>query len=278
MLSVLDQAARPGVLKVASISSLQADVMLIDRMERFGRTSTRAAHPGQIASDHKTVATFDHRMAATLSLTLHPLVAVENDLGAEGRISAHADRYMTPLWIDNMEIVVLDVRPSLAVTNLDDVSGLMTFDFPNRCWSVADDHQKQAAEVLLRQVSLGQFVFALADLRFNQRDLLCATKSTKPAGKGAGHLSQLRIVELEVIPAQQSPPTAQPSSRHTHGEVGIQNKAVYTVIAAFQQLGMVLGKLVEVVHAKTLSLATATRERLFAEVGPRFPGAVWENA
>jgi hypothetical protein len=38
-------------------------------------------------------------------------------------------------------------------------------------------------------------VVALAGLRFNQGDLLFGTKSTKPSGKGAGHLWQLTRVD-----------------------------------------------------------------------------------
>jgi hypothetical protein len=106
-------------------------------------------------------------------LALDPFVAVQDHLRAEGRIAAHADDHVTPVRIHQVEMVVLDMRPLLAMAYLDDSVVRIAFDFPQRRRRVAGDHEEQALVLRITgQARLGQCVFALPGLRLDDLDSL----------------------------------------------------------------------------------------------------------
>jgi hypothetical protein len=70
-------------------------------------------HARHIRAADKAVFLFHRHHPLSGRLPVHPLVAVDVDLHAEGRMAAQADGHVPPLWIDEMKVVVIDQRPLL---------------------------------------------------------------------------------------------------------------------------------------------------------------------
>ena len=66
---------------------------------------------GKITALDKAVAVLDGGQALASGLPFNPFVTVQDQLRTERRIPAHADRYMAPLAIDDVEVIMLDERP-----------------------------------------------------------------------------------------------------------------------------------------------------------------------
>jgi hypothetical protein len=77
-------------------------------------------------------------------LALDPFMAIENDLGAKGRIATHPDHDMAPIRIKDLEVVMLDVRPGILAIDLKDLAFGTELDPPNGGGSSSDQHGKDA--------------------------------------------------------------------------------------------------------------------------------------
>ena len=74
----------------------------------------------KIAALDKAIAALGYLEMLAPGLALDPLVAIQNYLRSEGRIAAHTDDHVTPVGIHQVKVIVLDVRPLLAMAYLDD--------------------------------------------------------------------------------------------------------------------------------------------------------------
>lgn len=63
-------------------------------------------------------------------MSLDPLMPVENDLSAEGRMAAHADCDVSPCRIDEMEKIMIDERKWLFLEQ-EDASIVRYFHVPH---------------------------------------------------------------------------------------------------------------------------------------------------
>jgi hypothetical protein len=152
----------------------------VQASDHFGSIQARSepVDRRKIATLDKTIAALDHLKVLASGLALDPLVAIQDHLGPEGRIAAHADGHVAPVRIHQMKVVVLDEWPLLAMAYFDDPAVSSARDFPYRRSRAGGDHQKQAAELRIGgQVRRSQFVFALTSLRFDDLDLALATRA-----------------------------------------------------------------------------------------------------
>ncbi len=173
---------------------------------------------------------------------------------------------MPPLRILNVKVIVFDVRPLPAVLHLDDLMLGVAFDLPDRRRRVARDDQEQPAKLRVwGQMRLGQFVFALADRRFDPGYLMFGAIGGQAARKGAGHLAQMIVVQMRVVAVQLPPPGAQAAARLAHRKIGVQHDAIHAVVSPCQQLGVVSREVIMGIHPKTYShqttFAPAIRQR-----------------
>src|SRR5512138_3099154 len=100
----------------------------------------------KITALDEAIALLDRGQALAPDLAFNPLVSVQDQLRTEWGIAAHADRHMPPLAIDDVEVIMLDERPVLAVADLGNLRGGVAFDFPNRRRRIPSDHQEQASK------------------------------------------------------------------------------------------------------------------------------------
>jgi len=111
-------------------------------------------------------------------LALDPFMAIENDLGAKGRIATHAHHDMPPIRIDDLEVVMLDVRPGILVIDFKDVTFGAELDSPNRGGSSSDQHGKDALELgIFGQKGHGDLAFVIAGVAFDPGKVVLAAPS-----------------------------------------------------------------------------------------------------
>ena len=84
--------------------------------------------------------------AGLARLTRDIFVAIQDDLGGKRRMTADLDGQMSPIRIDNVKRVVVDIRHGFL--SLDVVLGA---DIPHRCLRPSDQNQKQALRDLDRK-------------------------------------------------------------------------------------------------------------------------------
>ena len=66
------------------------------------------------------------------------------------------------------------------------------------------------------------------------------------AGECPGHLTQMLVIEVRVIPVQLSPPAAHAAAGLPQREKGTQDNAIDAIVDPIQQHGVILGKVVGV--------------------------------
>jgi hypothetical protein len=120
-------------------------------------------------------------------------VAVEDDLGPEGRMPGHLDGEVAPLRIQDVERVMVDVGHLLEQLGELAVDALL--DLPKRGWGAGDQDQKDAlADLVLGQVLLSQQVLALARPAIEQRDALGLGPTSHPAREAACQAHEMGVV------------------------------------------------------------------------------------
>src|SRR5215813_6772784 len=199
-------------------------------------------------------------------------MAVQDQLRTEGGIAAHADRHMTPFAIHDVEVIMLDERPLLAVTDFCNLPSGIAFDFPDRRRRIASDHQEQAAKGrTLGHVRLGQLVLALPRSRLDDRNPLPGAEGVQAAGECACHLSEMLVIQLRVVPVKSSPPAAHATAGLPHGVEGIEDDAIHAIVDPLQQLGVVLREVIGRVHARPLARFAAVSHSCSRQRTTSFP-------
>src|SRR5207342_2454658 len=101
---------------------------------------------------------------------------------------AHAAGHVTPVRLHQAKVIVLDMRPLLAMASLDDPVVRAALDFPQWRRRIAGDHEKQALELrITRQARFGEFVFALSGLRLDDLDSALGTYRMQRARERPRH-------------------------------------------------------------------------------------------
>jgi hypothetical protein len=156
---------------------------LTESLERGGQLLTQQASGekidgGEIAARDKAIAFLDHAIVLAAGLALDPFMAIENDLGAKGRIATHAHHDMAPIRIEDLEVVMLDVGPGILVSQIQDLAFGTELDPPNGAGSSSDQHGKSALELgIFGEKRLGDLAFVLSGVAIDPGDTVLAAPS-----------------------------------------------------------------------------------------------------
>ena len=169
-------------------------------------------------------------------LTCHILMAIEHDLCAEGRMRAQLDRDMSPLWVDDVERILVDVR--VRFDRLDvRLSITATAYFSNGRRGSSHQYAEYSFEVRVgwEQV-FGKLMFALAALAVNQGNTLFLRVLVDPATKASREPHEMGIIQFVVIAQEPAPPRTESSARPGQSEIGVQDDTIYTVVHVIKQI------------------------------------------
>ncbi len=202
----------------------------------------------------EAVALLREGYARRVCLAGHVLVAVEDDLRTERRVTAHLDRQMPKRRVDDVERVVIDELPSLL--QVADPPGAGAGHLPHRRRRPGHQDQEHArADRVLAQELLGDAVLAVLGRAVDHRHPVRSRPRPYPPGEPAGQPDQVRVVQrLITVIVQPAPPRPEPARVVPQREVRVEHDPVHTVIRAGQQLPVAFGEFID--HPRTVGSPT----------------------
>lgn len=182
-------------------------------------------------------------------LSSYVFMAVEHNLSIEGRMWTQFDSYMSPVIIDNVKRIMIDVWLRLFLADINTTVAVMSH-IPHRTGSPSNqDIGKTAKSCIFGKILLGNFMFTLTTLTMNKWDSILISISANPAGKSSGKTYQMHIVKILIPTAgQPAPLCAETAIGLGHDEIGIENNAINTIIRAVQKILIICAEIVKSFH------------------------------
>src|SRR5205809_3377471 len=94
------------------------------------------------------------------------------------------------------------------------------------------------------QIRIGDLVFPLASFAVDHRNVSGFGESSQTTAEAASQAHEVRVVQMLFRPVQLLPPGAEPAAGVTHAKVGVQDKAIHTIVRAFEKASVVLAQCV----------------------------------
>jgi len=161
-------------------------------------------------------------------LTSHIFMPVKDNLGSKRGMGTEFDRQVSPLRVQDMEGIMIDVR-DFALDVRDSLLGPVHVE--NRCGCKSSDDVEDPAEgKVLGQMRFGQFMLLFPLSALDQGNPLFLSISMNPAAKAACEPHQMGIVKILIASPQPTPPRAESSFRLSQNEVGVQDNPIHTII------------------------------------------------
>src|SRR6266540_5069831 len=157
------------------------------------------------------------------------LMAVQDDLGAEGWVTTHLDRNVAPLRIHDVEGVVVHIGFLLLEQ---DAARTGTSDVPQRHLRSSDKNQKQATlHRVGGKIVFGQVVLALSASAVDNWNSVSLGEAAHSTTEATGHAHEMSVVQLLVGAAHQPPPPLpKATGRVADPVVRIQDNPVDAVV------------------------------------------------
>jgi hypothetical protein len=170
-------------------------------------------------------------------------MTIEDDLRPEGWMSTHPHRDMSPLWVHDVEVIVIDVGVSASqVLN----SSIFAFlHMPSWGRGSAYQNQKQPFEFwVCWQMFLCNLMFSCPSFAVNDRYPMFLTVGSYTTTESSRHSHQMFIVQIFITPMQVTPPQAKTSRNVPSPKIGIQDDAVRAIVNPIQQFSVILAQVV----------------------------------
>jgi hypothetical protein len=187
--------------------------------------------------------------ASILRSVSHELVAIHHNLSAERRMPTQFDHNVAPLWVHNVERVVINIGIWFLSSDVKHLPALRTLNLPNRRRCPSYQDQKHASEVRGgRQMSLSDFMFPLPLFAMNDGNTMLLCIGVDTSAEPPCHTHQVSVVQILVGAFQTSPPHTETPWRTAKSEVTVKHNPVSTVVGAIQIIRVVLAELIRHIH------------------------------
>src|SRR6266516_3002971 len=97
---------------------------------------------------------------------------------------------------------------------------------------------------LAGEILFGDLVFPLASFAVDHRNVSGFGESSQTTAEAASQAHEVRVVQMLFRPVQLLPPGAEPAAGVTHAKVGVQDKAIHTIVRSFEKVSVVLAQCV----------------------------------
>src|SRR5262245_26965412 len=157
---------------------------------------------------------------------------IERNLQAKGRMTTHLDGEVSPLRVDNVEMVMVDEPPVFGPSQHYFTSGIV-FGLPDQGRSFGNKNGKHHSKLGIGRakfLGLGVLGF-VADSKVTQRDFMFASISMHAPGKVPRQLAQSLLAQLSVG-KQLVPPSQQSPTGLAKREVAAHRNPIHTVVSA----------------------------------------------
>ena len=161
-------------------------------------------------------------------------MTVQYYLGAKRRMPAHLNGYVTPLRVQDMKGIMIDVGPRLLDHELTEFAGTGHLRLPNQCGRLGHQDKKQPGfAVVSGEMFLGYLVLALAGRTILYRNAVGLGPGPQPTAESSSHgtryarsacvphAHQMIVIQILIGTIQGTPPRAKASPGLTHSEVGV---------------------------------------------------------
>src|SRR6476620_1402622 len=211
---------------------------------------------GLVGTTHKAVTLLNHRDGLLAGAAFDPFVSVEHHLHAKGRMTTHLDGEMSPLFVDEVKVVVIDVRPGLAGFQMRHLA-LATCDLPHQGGRLGHQNEKKAGKVrIFWQMLFGEPVLAFSSGAVDKRQAVGFGIVVDPSAKSSRHAYQMLLVEALIGAGQIAPPTAKTASAVAARKIAVNYDAIDTVIAPLQGVTEIVREVIVLFHAKDAPISS----------------------
>jgi len=179
-----------------------------------------------------------------VALTGHILMAVQHDLRGKRRMTGHLDRDVPPVGIQDMERVMLnECTLGFEIANYS-LGGFL--DLPYRGRGTSNQDKKKSTNAwMFSQILSGDLMFAFFTAALYDGNPMCLCIRSQAPCKASSHPHQVCVVQSVISTIMQgSPPRTKSAWRITQRKIAVQYDSVYAIIAAAQQIAIVIAQLI----------------------------------
>jgi hypothetical protein len=118
-------------------------------------------------------------------------------------MTAHPDRYMTPVRVHDVKVVMVDIRPRFFSRDIADLSATRLVYMPHHSRRTANQNKEQAGlGRMIGEVFFGRQVLPFPAPTIDDRHVIGSGPGAKPAAESSRHTHQVLVVELVIGPVQ----------------------------------------------------------------------------
>jgi hypothetical protein len=197
------------------------------------RSSHGICDPGQacgIGDLGETVVFLGKRDLALPCLRRHILMAIEDNLSRKGGMGTELDRQVSPLRIQDMKGIVVDI--SDLPLNVRDALVRAVHMENRRRGNGSKDIEDPLESGVLGKMLFGQFMLLFPLSAVDQGNTLFLSISMNPSAKATRKSHQMGVVKIFIVSPQLTPPGSESSFGLSQNEVGVQNNAIDTIIGS----------------------------------------------
>ena len=198
---------------------------------------------GSVGYIGKTVVFFGKNDASSACRPLDILMPVENDHGVKGRMWTEADDDMSPLFVHNVECVVVGKGVFLPDV---DAAVPETVRLEDRSVCPIDENAEKTGVVgAFGKMFLDQLVLAVVTVTIDYGNVVLCGKRPYPAAEMSGESHQMCIVQGSIIAVEHTPPRAETPAAVQQWVICIDDDTVDAVVRSVEQIGIIVGELVD---------------------------------
>jgi hypothetical protein len=150
---------------------------------------------------------------------------------------------MSPLWVHDVEVIVIDVGVSASQVLNSSIFALL--HMPGWSRGSAYQNQKQPFEFWASwQMFLGNLMFSCPSLAVNDGYPMFLTVGSYTTTESSRHSHQMFIVQIFITPMQVTPPQPKATCNVPRPKIGIQHDAVRAIVNPIQQFSVSLAQVV----------------------------------
>jgi hypothetical protein len=174
----------------------------------------------------------------------HILVAIQQNLRIEGRVSTHLDGHVPPLPVQNVEVKVVDIRKRFRVCDLPDLALGAPLHLPDRRRGAGNQNREKASHLrMLREILPRQSVLPSSHRAEHHGNASGCGEGPNPSSETAGRAHQVGVIQSHVAALQQPPPSAA-SRVLSQRKVSVENDTVHTVVLTLEKIAVMIAELV----------------------------------
>ena len=150
---------------------------------------------------------------------------------------------MSPLRVENLKVIVLDIGPLLGPRQLGDLALAVAPHLPQRGRGASAPHGEDPPKGwVLGPMLARDLLFEVARATFNPENALLLAMRLEPTGQVPSRLPQRLVAQTLTIALPLAPKGAESASGLPQRVVAVDDQAIHAVVSGLDQVRMIGGK------------------------------------